>query len=166
MSRAELTFDTREFEQAAKALERAGFERQAGRTTAWALRRIVNLVRKNVRAEMRSHRKTGKMRDRVRVRMHGIGLKAVGGVRSTGSQTNLIVGGVRPHAIAGQVMPLYASGRGGVEGFARSVEHPGFAADPFFRRGHLRSVPEINAIAKKAADTMAKELAYRMKGKG
>lgn len=163
MSRAEITIDTTDFRKAAEALERAGFERQAGRTTAWALRRIVNLIRKNVRLELKPHRVTGKMRDRVRVRFHGVGLKATAGVRSTGSQSNLIAGGVRPHRIEHPRMPLW--GKSAVQGFASVVEHPGFAADPFFHRGYRRSIPEINAIAKKSAETMAKELAYRMRGR-
>jgi hypothetical protein len=161
--------DTRDFEKAADALEKAGFEKAAGRTTAWAARRIVNLVRRNVRAEMKHHRRTGRMRDRVRTRFKGFGLGMEAGVKTTGAASNLIVGGVRPHQIIaeGKVMPLWV-GRGkaaSVQGYARVVEHPGFGADPFFFRGHMKSLPEINVILNKSAETMAAELAYRMRGR-
>jgi hypothetical protein len=167
MSKGGFTVDASDFDKAAKALEKAGFERQAGRTAGWALRRIANLVRANVRKELGPHRRTGKMRDRVRVRIAGQGLKMVAGVKTTGSGSNLIVGGVRPHTIAGPVMPLW-TGRGRsstVTGFARAVEHPGFPPDPFFHRGFVKSKPAIQDILKASAKTMASELAYRMRGR-
>ena len=106
------------------------------------------------------------MSSNVRVRFRGFGMDTVAGVRSTGSGSNLIAGGVRPHHIeaGGGPMPMWG-GKGksaGITGFARAVEHPGFAADPFFTRGVRKAAPEINAITQKSADVMVKELAYRM----
>ena len=168
MSSNAITIDASDFARAAHELEKAGFERAAGRTTAYAARRIVNLVRKNVRAELKPHTKTGKMRDRVRVRISGFGLDTVAGVKTTGSGANLIVGGVQPHTISpGRVMPLW-SGKGrnsGITGFARAVQHPGFPADPYFHRGYVKSKAAIHDIVKASTDTMASELAYRMRGR-
>lgn len=173
MTRASFTVDDRDFREAAKALEHAGFERQAGRTVAWAIRRSINVVRRNVRAELKPHSKSGKMRDRIRTRFSGLGMDFVGGMKSTGVASNLIVGGVQPHPIAaGKVMPLWAgkgafrAGNGaGITGFASAVQHPGFAADPFVKRGIARSAPAINEILDTSAATMVRELAYRMRGK-
>lgn len=164
------TIDARDFQRAGKELEHAGFGERAGTTMGYAIRRSANLVRKNVRAELRPHNKTGKMRDRVRVRIRGRGLETVGGIKTTGVGSNLIVGGVAPHRITsqdGKVMPLYqGKGRGlGITGFARAVEHPGFKGDPFFKRGVDKSVPAINDILRASAATMVRELAFRMKGR-
>lgn len=174
MSRPSVTVDYGDFTQAARELERAGFERRAGRTVAWAIRRSINLVRRNVRAELKPHSKSGKMRDRVRTRFTGVGMDFVGGMKSTGVASNLIVGGVKPHPIAvGKVMPLWAGkgafrgGNGaGITGFAASVQHPGIHADPFVKRGTDKSMPGIQHILDESAATMVRELAYRMRGRG
>jgi hypothetical protein len=161
--------DAREFREAASKLTKAGFEKAAGRTVAWALRRSANLVRRNVRAFAKPHRRTGKMADKVRTRFTGAGMDFVAGVKATGAGSNLIVGGVRPHRIApGKLMPLWAGKgkRAAVIGFARVVEHPGFEADPFVHKGIEASKPEIGDIFRKSAETMTSELAYRMRGKG
>jgi hypothetical protein len=108
------------------------------------------------------------MRDRVRVRIRGIGLDTTAGIKTTGSGSNLIIGGVKRHAISpGVVMPLYqGKGRGlGITGFARAVEHPGFPADPFFHRGVVKSKGDAQDIVKASAKTLASELAYRMRGR-
>lgn len=170
MSTPQFTVDASAFDRAARALTSEGFEKQAGRTTAWAIKRMVILVRKNVRLALSGHRQTGKLRGGIRWRVRGAGIDAVGGVKTTGSVSNLIVGGVTSHEIApGRVMPLWAGtgafrgGRGaGITGFARVVQHPGFAADPFFSRGVQRSEGEMAVIIRKSTETMAKELAYRM----
>jgi hypothetical protein len=168
-----LTIDAREYQKAAEALTKAGYERVAGRTAAYAIRRAINVVRRNVRAELKPHNKTGKMRDRVRTRFLGRGLDLVGGMRSTGVGSNLIVGGVRPHPIASErAMPMWA-GKGawkggsgaGITGFVRTVEHPGLKADPFVHRGIVRSSGAIQEIVNASSRTMARELAYRMKGR-
>jgi hypothetical protein len=152
-----------DFERAADALTAAHFEKVAGKIVAGALRADANLVRKNVRAELRPHRRTGKLRDKVKVKFNGFGLKTVAGVRSTGAQSNLIAGGVRPHAISpGKVMPLWRGGS--ISGFATAVQHPGFGADPFFSRAVRKSLAEIDRIGQEAIDQMARELASRMEG--
>ena len=48
MSERDIGIDASDFRQAADALEKAGFERQAGRTVAWAIRRSTNVVRRHV----------------------------------------------------------------------------------------------------------------------
>lgn len=158
--------DYSDFRDAASELTKAGFEKQAGRTVAWGLKQAANAVRRNVRAMLKPHNKTGKMRDRVRTRFVGHGMGFVAGVKTTGSGSNLVIGGVAPHRIApGRVMPLW-EGKGtkaGITGFARAVEHPGFPADPFFRKGINASTDEIQAILRRSTETMAKELAYRTK---
>jgi hypothetical protein len=162
--------DASAFHDAAKALERAGFERQAGRTVAWALRRSGNVVRRHVRAELKRHRRTGRLAGNVRTRFSGVGLGFSARIWSGGPIAHLIAGGVQPHAIAvtddKRAMTIRAPGRaGGVVGFAAAIQHPGFSGDPYFRRGVKAAAPEINAIVAKSAETMASELAYRMRSK-
>lgn len=163
-----------DFRKAAAALEKRGFDKAAGRTVAFALRRSANVVRRHVRAEARPHRKTGRLSGNVRTRFVGVGLAFVARVKSTGPVAHLIVGGVRPHKIgpppygrgSSKVMALHA-GKGksnSVVGFATVVSNPGFKGDPYFHRGVERSAPEINAIIDASAQTMVKELAYRMRG--
>jgi len=173
MSGASITVDSPDLDRAIAALDARGWDRAALPPVRNAIRKSINLVRKYVRAEAAPHRRSGKMRDRVRTRFSGTstGWAFWGGMKSTGAPSNLIVGGVKPHAIAagGAVMPMW-EGRGkwrkgegrGVTGFARRVEHPGFAADPFVDRGIDRARPELQAFFDAAAATMAKELAYRM----
>lgn len=162
------------FRNAAKALEKEGFDRAAGRTVAFGLRKAANAVRRGVRAEARRHRKTGKLNSGVRTYFKGIGLNFEARVKTTGPVAHLIVGGVTPHPIAGppygrgnsQVMALHASGKAGaLIGFAKVVQHPGFKADPYFHNGVKRAAGDINEAIKKSAETMTKELAYRMRGK-
>jgi hypothetical protein len=166
MSEQGYGIDAEAFRKAAQALEKEGFDRAAGRTLAYGLRQSGNAIRRKVRAELRPHRRTGKMISNVRVKVVGWGMNQKVGVRATGSGSNLIAGGVRPHAITrdGGAMPIWA-GKGksaGITGFATAVQHPGFPGDPFFERGIHAAGPEVNAILQKSAETMAKELAYRM----
>jgi hypothetical protein len=169
MSEREAGIDASAFRDAARALERAGFERQAGRTVAWALRRSANAVRRHVRAELKGHRRTGHLAGNVRTRFGGAGLDFSARVKSGGPVAHLIAGGVQPHAIGVEhkrAMTIRGSGRGaGIEGFATVVQHPGFRADPYFTRGVKASAHDINDIVQKSADTMARELAYRMRSK-
>lgn len=165
--------DFTELNRAADALTAAKFGRIAGTATGKVIRASVNVIRKNVRAELRPHNKTGRMRDRIRTRIRGRGLGTEGGVRATARGTNLIVGGVSQHSIAvGKVMPMWMGkgawkgGKGaGVTGFAMSVEHPGFGADPFVDRGIEKSMPQVTALIQQAADSMVKTLADQMEGK-
>ena len=170
MTTASVTVTSSDIDNAARSLTAAGYKRVAGAITAKAIRQSVNLIRKNVRAELKPHNKSGKMRDRIRVRFTGSQMTFVGGMKSTGVGSNLVVGGASAHAIQpGKVMPMWQGrgawkgGRGaGVTGFAARVEHPGFRGDPFVARGIDRSMPDIDAILQSSADNMVRELARRM----
>ena len=164
-----------DFARAARAIDQSHFPRTAGRSIAPAMRQAVNLVRQRARAELRPHRKSGRMAGRIRVRVKGSGLATVASVKATGAGSNLIVGGVKPHRITGRsggVMPLYGgkgkalTTRGGlaIEGFARAVEHPGFPADPFFHRAIEGSSDDINRLLDAAGKQIAKDLATAMEG--
>jgi hypothetical protein len=144
------------------------FTRYAKGPVNEAMRKATVLVKNAARRELGSHRRTGKMRSRIRTKTWGGGAFRKYGVKSTGVGSNLIVGGVRPHSITagGRVMPMWG-GRGawkrgqgsGIEGFARRVEHPGFPADPFFDRAIDQSAPEVNALLDAAARQIAANLA-------
>ncbi len=164
MSDRDYGIDASDFVAASKALERHGFERQAGVTVAYAIKRSATVVRRHVRKEVRSHRRRGRLSSNVVVRHRGAGLEFVATVKSAGPVAHLIAGGVAPHDIApGSVMAIHGPGRSGpVIGFATAVRAPGFPADPYFARGVRGAAPEINAIIDKSADTMARELAFRM----
>lgn len=153
--------DAEDFRRAAHALEREGFQRQAGRTTAYGLRRSANAIRRQVRARARTHRRTGRMAGHVRTRFYGSGLHFQAKVYAGGSVAGLVVRGTKPHAISSpKAMPI-TSGKALV-GFARAVEHPGTQGDPFFAKGVRAAAGEVNAILSGSADTMTRELKYRM----
>lgn len=164
--------DATDFHKAAQALEKTNMERLAGRPISKALRASANALRRNARAELKGHRKTGRMRDHIRTRFRGRGLDMVAGVRSTGSPSNLIVGGAKAHPISSdKPMPMW-EGRGawkggkgaGITGFARAVEHPGFRADPFFARAIDKTEGTINDSVQQAADEMVAMLADALEG--
>lgn len=159
--------DASDFVDASKALERHGFERQAGITVAYAIKRSANAVRRNVRGELKRHRKSGRLSRAVIVKSRGTGLDIVTKVKSAGPIAHLVSGGVAPHDIdaePGGVMVIRGPGAGfrPTIGYATAVRHPGFQGDPYFARGVRKAAPEINAILQKSADTMARELAFRM----
>ena len=160
------SIDASAFDDAAQALERHGFERQAGRTTAWAIKRMGNAARRHVRAEARPHRRTGRLASQVRVVHRGTGLAATTRVTTGGSVAGLIIGGTAPHDIApvrSRAIAMTGPGRAGpLIGFAAIVHHPGTRPDPYFARGVRAAGPEMREITDQAADTMARELAYRM----
>lgn len=163
-----LELDLSPVQDAIRELRGAGYEKAAAGILGRNLRTASNAVRRNVRGELKSHRKTGRMSSNVRVRVTSspdlAGLSA--SVKSTGSGSNLIVGGVRPHSETSDgPMPLFV-GRGrssSVAGFARAVQHPGFAADPFFARGVDASEHDIHTALTAAQDEMASALARRLK---
>lgn len=160
--------DASDFRAAIEATTREGYRKAASKPVHTAMRASANAVRRHVRAKLKPHRRTGKMSSNVRIRFRGYGLSMMAGIRATGSGGNLIAGGVKPHRIEpGKVMPLY-EGRGkstGITGFARAVEHPGFAADPFFDEGVKAAAPEINALLRGAIDGIASNMANAMEGK-
>lgn len=133
-----------------------------------AMRKATVIVKNAARRELGPHRRTGKMRSRIRTKVWGSGVYRQYGVKSTGVGSNLIAGGVGPHPITagGRVMPMWGGkgawkgGKGrGIEGFARRVEHPGFPADPFFDRAIDESAPEVNRLLDAAARQIADNLA-------
>jgi hypothetical protein len=167
-SEAQLGIDASDFRRAADTLTSSGLKRAAGKPVAKALRDSANAVRRSVRAELKPHRRTGKMISNVRTKYRGYGVDLIAGVRMTGVGSNLIVGGVRPHSIApGKIMPMFdGAGKGsGITGFATAVEHPGFPPDPVFARGVQKAAGAIQAAIDAAAATMAADLAGQMKGK-
>jgi hypothetical protein len=172
-SQTGISITSPDIDHAIRELSARGWDKAALPTMRNLVRRTVNTVRKNVRAQAAPHRKTGKMRNSVRTRFaaQSSGWRFYGSMRVTGAVANLIVGGVVPHRITagGAVMPMWTGagkwkrGEGrGIIGFARAVEHPGFAADPFVDRGIDESRPAIQGYMDDAVKTMAKELAYRL----
>jgi hypothetical protein len=164
----EFTIDHKDFDRAAHALLDQNFKRLAASAINPAMRQSANLVRKNVRAALRPHNRTGRMRDHVKVRVQGSGLAMTAGIRTTGSGSNLVIGGAKPHPIApggDTIMPIWGGRKkgAGIEGFARSVMHPGFRGDPFFKRGVLASAAGINQNVQVAAEKMATLLADAMR---
>ena len=165
MPKSEFSITSRDFEKAGKALEHGHFSATAGKPMNTAIRKSANTARNHIRAELKRHRRTGKMRDAVRVKVKGRGLDTVGKVL-TGAGSNLIVGGVRPHPItSSSPMPLWG-GRGksaSINGFATAVEHPGFAGDPYVYRGIKASEGEIQALLDEAGRSLVKALAESMR---
>jgi hypothetical protein len=168
MSEQAYGIDASDFRAAIRATESGAFPKVASKPVHATMRALANAVRRHVRGRLKPHRRTGKMASNVRVRFRGYGLNAMAGVRAVGSGGNLIAGGVQPHRIEpGRIMPLY-EGRGrsaGITGFARAVEHPGFAADPFFDKGVQDAAPEINALLQGTVDAIAERMAAAMEGK-
>jgi hypothetical protein len=177
VSTAELSVTSPDLDRAIAQLDAKGWERAALPTVRNVIRKSVNVVRKNVRSEARAHRKSGKMAGSIRTRFSATstGWRFQGSIKATGAVANLIVGGVSPHHIAlgGKVMPIWGgSGRRGgqwrggagmgITGFARFVDHPGFAGDPFVDRGIAESEPAIAGFMDDGAKTIAREYAYRM----
>lgn len=158
------TVDARDFERAAAALEGHGFDRVAGRTVQGAIRKMINAVRRHVRAAAKPHRRTGRLSSNVRVYFTGQGMDFVGRVKAAGPVAHLIIGGVRPHQIRTRhVMALRGPGRAApVIGFAQAVQHPGFRADPFFARGVSDASADMQQIIEQAADRMVDDLTYRL----
>lgn len=164
MNEKAIGIDAEDFRRAAKALEKEGFRTQAGRTTAYGLRRSANAIRRKVRARAKAHRRTGKMSSNVRTSFYGRGLAFQAKVYAGGSVAGLIVRGTKPHAIESAAAMPITSGKTLI-GFARAVSHPGTQGDPFFSKGVKDAAPEVNAIIAGSAATMTRELKYRMERK-
>lgn len=174
-----VTLDTRAFERAAGALDPRTVDRIGGRALAAPMRQMANGVRRTTRAAlMERHKFARRMRDHIRPRVYGPpnSLERWWAVRSTGVASNLVVGGARPHQYGGTLMHIWtrgtvlASGRvsrrgAGVVAFTRHVSHPGYAGDPFFKRGIAAAQPLLDTQSQKAVDNLAAGLARRMEGK-
>lgn len=163
------TVDTRQVRKAVEAFDHANVERIASVRLRRAAQAGVRLTRTAARRELGAHRQTGRMRGRIRTKFWGRGMAFAAGVKSTAPQSNLIVGGVKPHSITagGKVMPMWAgrgawkSGEGrGIEGFTRRVErHPGFAGDPFFKRAIDQTTDAIERLLDEAVKDIAADVA-------
>lgn len=163
-------FDTSALQRAVSAQVREGWYRQSGVTVATAAKQGAKVIHKQVRAEAAPHRRSGRMRGRIRTRFTGRSWTFTAKV-STAAPANLIVGGTRPHEIvkADGVMPMWA-GRGawkrgtgsGIVGFRSEVMHPGTAPDPFVDRGIATAQPELQVIFDQTAKKMCDDLARRM----
>lgn len=163
------TIDTRRLQQALKSFDSPTIERIAVPRLRKAAQAGARLTKNLARRELGSHRQTGRMRSRIRTKWWGTGWGFAAGVKTTAPQSNLIVGGVRPHAITagGKIMPMW-NGRGafrkgegrGITGFTRKVEnHPGFAPDPFFQRAVDKTTATIERLLDAAIADIASDLA-------
>jgi hypothetical protein len=146
-----------------------------------AQKESVRLVKNAARRQAARHRGTGRMRSQIRTKGWGRGIRYIAGVKATGVGSNLIVGGVGRHTIGGAggpVMPFW-SGRGqmfnksgsvkkgngaGITGFSRVVEHPGFAADPFFDRAIDETQGQRDQLMQTAITGVVRDLAAHMEG--
>lgn len=174
MSESQFGIDASAFRRAADALENNGFAKLAGPPVAMAIKQSAYAVRRNVRKELKPHKRTGRLHKDVRTKFQGAGLLFIAKVKSTGPVAHLIIGGVKPHTIgpppfrrgSATVLPIHEGGsNGAVVAFSKVVEHRGFGGDPYFHRGVQRAAPEINELIRIAADAMCKELAKRMSTK-
>lgn len=161
--------DTHEFADAARALEDSSLRSLADQTVGAVLSRSSNIVRRHVRAAARPHRRSGKMAGKVRVYRKGVGLDSEFKIHAGGRIAHLVERGFKAHGIVPRekrVLALKgARARGGthaVAGFASSVQHPGYAGDPFFARGVQASRSEVQDQFDAGAVTMAKNLAFRI----
>lgn len=163
MSDDTITIDADDFIRAAEALEGAGFDRQAGRIVASALRKSGNSVRRHVRERLKPHRQTGKLARAVRQDVRGYGMDTAVTVRSGGPVAHLVSGGVRAHDIdPGRIMAMHGPGRAKpLIGFAQAVHHPGFRGDPYFAKGIRDAQGDIQGYLSDAADDLVGALMRR-----
>lgn len=181
------------FARAADALEQAEFRKLADQTVGAVLVRGANAVRRRVRAQAASHRRTGKMAGRIQYSKTGFGLDTIVKVRAGGPVAHLVEGGTRAHEIragkgsgqlggAGQALTIRGAGSvnsrwsGGGSKAVRGagadvlavrnvVRHPGTRAEPFFARGVADARDEVQQLVDAGAATMANNLAFRMSRK-
>jgi len=115
------------------------------------------VIEEKVKRRAARHRNTGKLIAKIHTSRAGAGFDHTALVKSGGSVAHLVAGGVKPHAIKGNSMPIR---RGGPEilGFAQAVEHPGFGGDPYFRKGVRDSVSGVNNVLNGAARALVAEL--------
>ena len=190
---ASFEIDGSAFRRAADALEQAELRKLADQTVGAVLVRGANAVRRHVRAQAASHRRTGKMAGRVQYTKTGFGLATVVKVRAGGPVAHLVEGGTAGHEIragkgsgqlggGGHALTIRGSGsvnsrwsgsgsravRGAgadVLAVRVAVRHPGTRADPFFARGVADARAEVQTLVDAGAATMARNLAFRMSRK-
>lgn len=177
---ASITIDDSEFRKAAAALSASSFRSLENRVVPPILRGAGNVVRKNVRAELAPHRRSGKTASHVTVRKAGSGLGTVVTVQAGGKTAHLLEGGTRAHdeVAHGRAMTIRGAGAsnsavtgsskrirgaGAVSGFAGVVHHPATAAVPFFDRGVEKSGPEVQTLIDAGADQIVAALIAKMR---
>lgn len=143
--------NTAELKAAAHALEARGFARDAGRIVAKGLRKMANAGRREIRAAMRPHRRTGKMAGKVRAWFDGYGMDTTATVKAGGSVVHLIVAGTAPHElrpVRARAMTIRAPGRAGAVVAVRRgpIRHPGTRPDPVVERGIEAAMPELGRL--------------------
>jgi len=165
----DFSIDSHEFEDAARALEQAEFKELAGQTVGAVLNRSGNAVRRHVRAAARPHRKSGRMAGKIRIYRTGDGLDTEVRVHAGGRVAHLVERGFKAHGIVprqARVLAIKGSrSRGGghnVVALTVSVQHPGYAGDPFFERGVEDSRSDVQEQFTAGAATMARNLAFRI----
>jgi hypothetical protein len=164
----DFAIDSSDFADAAKALEQAEFKALADQTVGAVLNRSANAVRRRVREAAKPHRRSGRMAGKVRVYRSGVGLESEFKIHAGGRVAHLAERGFKAHGIvpkeARALTIKGARGRGGsdVVALAASVHNPGYRGDPFFERGVQEARPEVQAQFAAGAETMARNLAFRI----
>jgi hypothetical protein len=158
---ANVMIDAREFSAAIFAFGPL-YDIEAAKEIEAAIDKIGPIVQRAVRKRARRHYRTGRLEKFVNVIGIGAGWERTVRIHSGGSVAHLVAARVRPHRIASEpprtpAMPLYV--KGGVEGFAQSVQHPGYRGDPYFHVGAMNSRLAINAVLKASAKRLATHLA-------
>lgn len=124
------------------------------------------VVQREVRAQARRHRRSGRLDRNIRVRQLDAGESPTWSVRAGGMVAPIIVGGSRPHIIEpvrSRALALGGPG-GGVVGFAGVVHHPGQRADPFVTRGLAAAEGDVGRLADQTVEAIAAELAETLEG--
>lgn len=171
MSDGRVTLEgTAELKAAAAALEGRGYARDAGRIVAKAIRKMANAGRREVRAAMRPHRRTGKMAGKVRNWIDGYGIETVAKVKAGGTVVHLIVGGTAPHELRPsekRAMTIRAPGRAGAVVAVRRgpIRHPGTRPDPVVERGIEAAMPELGRIMDATTVDLRDRLVSRRAGR-
>lgn len=171
MSTPSLVVDVSGVYEAAQALSEDVQPIAAG-ILANAMVDMGNATRRHVRAQIKGHRKTGKLASHVGMKRYGVGFNRIVRVYSGGSVAVLIVKGASPHIEQpGKIMPMregrgaFKGGKGaGIIGFRRVVHHPGFPGDPYFRRGVDAAQSENDATLERAITQIAELVAQQIEG--
>lgn len=171
MSTPAFTVDVSGVYEAARVLSEDA-QAIAGGILAAGMVEMGNAVRRQVRAQVKGHRRTGKLSSHVGMKRYGVGFSRIVRVYSGGSVAILITKGASPHVEQpGKIMPM-REGRGafkrgagaGVIGFRRVVHHPGFRGDPYFKRGADAAQGEIDAILTRTITEVASLVAEQIEG--
>lgn len=171
MSTPSLVVDVSGVYEASKALSEDAQPIAAG-ILANAMVDMGNTLRRHVRAQVKGHRRTGKLSSHVGMKRYGVGFNRIVRVFSGGSVAVLITKGATPHVEQpGKIMPMregrgaFKGGKGaGIIGFRRVVHHPGFQGDPYFKRGVTAAQGENDATLAQAITQIAELVAQQIEG--